>query len=135
MERPSGIVAHLVVKDAQAAIDFYQKAFGAKELMKMPAEDGKRLMHAELQIGASTVYLCDDFPEYCGGKSRAPGALGGTPVTLHQYVPNVDAAIARAQEYGAKVTMPAQDMFWGDRYGKVQDPFGHDWSFATPLKQ
>ena len=135
MQRPNGIVAHLVVKDANAAIEFYKKAFGAKELMKMPAEDATRLMHAELQIGPSTVYLCDDFPEYCGGKSRTPATLGGTPVTLHQYVPNVDAAMAKAQEFGATVTMPAQDMFWGDRYGKVQDPFGHDWSFATPLKQ
>lgn len=135
MQKPSGIVPHLTVNDANAAIAFYQKALGAKEIMRMPADDGKRLMHAELQIGNATFYLNDDFPEYCGGKLKAATSLGGTPVTLHQYVPDVDAAIARAQEFGAQVAMPAQDMFWGDRYGSVKDPFGHSWSFATPLKK
>lgn len=132
---PTGIVPHLVVDGAARAIDFYKKAFGAEEVRRVPAEDGKRLMHAQLQIGPSTLYLCDDFPEYCGGKSSAPTSLKGTPVTLHQYVKDCDAALKRAADAGAKVTMPAQDMFWGDRYGQVTDPFGHLWSFATPLKQ
>lgn len=134
-ERPKGVVPHLVVNGADAAIAFYKKAFGAEEMLRMPAEDGKRLMHAEIRVGGSPVYLCDDFPEYCGGKSRHPNALGGTPVTLHQYVPSVDEAIKRAGDAGAAVTMPAQDMFWGDRYGQVTDPYGHVWSFATPLKK
>jgi len=132
-ERPTGIVPHLVVNGAAAAIDFYKKAFGAEEIMRMPEEGGKRLMHAEIRIGPSTVYLADDFPEHCGGKSHTAAALGGTPVVLHQYVRDCDAAIKRAADAGAKVTMPAQDMFWGDRYGQVTDPFGQQWSFATPL--
>jgi len=133
--KPVGLVPHLVVNGAMKAIEFYKKAFGAEEMFRMPAEDGKRLMHAEIRIGPSTVYLCDDFPEYCGGKSRTPDALGGTPVVLHSYVPDCDAAIERATRAGAAVEMPAQDMFWGDRYGTVKDPFGHSWSFATPLKK
>ncbi|MBL8878841.1 MAG: VOC family protein [Phycisphaerales bacterium] len=130
---PAGLVPHLVVQGASDAIEFYKKAFGATELIRMPAQDGKRLMHAELSIGPSTLYLCDDFPEFCGGKSRAPKSLGGTPVTIHQYVQSCDEAMAKAAAAGATVTMPAQDMFWGDRYGQVTDPFGHHWSFATPL--
>jgi PhnB protein len=130
---PVGLVPHLVVNGAAQAIEFYKKAFGATEIMRMPEENGKRLMHAEVRIGESTLYLADDFPEYCGGKSRTPQSLGGTPITIHQYVSNCDAAIKRAADAGAKITMPAQDMFWGDRYGKVTDPFGHDWSFATPI--
>ncbi len=132
---PVGVVPHLVVSNAAKAIDYYKSALGAVELMRVPAEDGKRLMHAAIKIGPSTVYLCDDFPEYCGGKSRAPSALGATPVTIHQYVPDCDAAIKKAAAAGGKVSMPAQDMFWGDRYGTVTDPFGHEWSFATPLKK
>jgi PhnB protein len=131
----TGIVAHLVVSNGAAAIDFYKKAFAAEEVMRMPADDGKRLMHAELQIGGSKLYLCDDFPEYCGGKSRTPETLGGSPVTLHQAVRDCDAAIKRAADAGATITMPAEDMFWGDRYGQVKDPFGHTWSFSTPLKK
>lgn len=129
-----GLIPHLVVKGASDAIEFYKKAFGADELSRSPAPDGERLMHASLAIGGRPVFLCDDFPEYCGGQSRNPGALGATPVTIHQYVRDTDAAMARAEKAGAKVTMPAADMFWGDRYGVVEDPFGHSWSFATHLK-
>jgi PhnB protein len=127
------ITAHLVVGGAKKAIEFYKKAFGATELTRMPTEDGERLMHAHLKIGDADLMLCDDFPEYHGGKKSDPVALGGTSVTLHQYVPDADAAIARAAQAGATVTMPAQDMFWGDRYGQVRDPFGHTWSFAHKL--
>ncbi|MBC8108945.1 MAG: VOC family protein [Anaerolineae bacterium] len=132
---PQSLVPHLVVSDGAAAIDFYKRAFGAEEIMRMPSEDGKKLMHAQVQIGESTLYLCDDFPEYCGGKSRTPQSLGGTPVTIHQTVRDCDAAMKRCADAGAKVTMPAADMFWGDRYGQVTDPFGHSWSFSTPLKK
>lgn len=131
----AGLIPHLVVNGATKAIEFYKAAFGATEVMRMPEENGPRLMHAELKIGDSALYLCDEFPEYCGGKPRNPQALGGTPITLHQTVPDCDAAIARAAEFGATVTMPAEDMFWGDRYGQVTDPFGHVWSFSTPLKK
>jgi PhnB protein len=91
-------------------------------------------MHAAILIGGAWVFLVDDFPEYCGGKSQTPQSLGGTPVTIHRYVPDCDAAIERAQKAGATVQMPAADMFWGDRYGVVVDPFGHSWSFATHLR-
>lgn len=124
-----------MVSDAAAAIEFYKKASGAEEILRVPAEDGKRLLHAQLRIGTSMLYLCDDFPEFCGGKARTPGALGGTPVTIHQHVSDCDAAIDRAAAAGATVTMPAMDAFWGDRYGQVQDPFGQQWSFSTPLKK
>ena len=127
------ITPHLVVKGAKKAVEFYAKAFGAEEVYRMPAEDGERLMHAHLKVGEAEFFLCDDFPEYHGGKSHDPQSLGGTCVTLHQYVPDADAAIARAAAAGATVKMPAQDMFWGDRYGQVVDPFGHLWSFAHKL--
>jgi PhnB protein len=131
---PKGLVPHLVVNDATKALDWYAKAFGAEELCRMPAPDGKRLMHAEMKLGDQVVFLCDDFPEYCGGKSRTPSALGGSTVTIHRYTDDCDAAIAKAQKAGATVTMPPEDMFWGDRYGSVTDPFGHTWSFATHIK-
>ena len=130
---PRGIVPHLVVAGASDAIEFYKRAFGAVEVMRAPAENDPRLMHAELRFGEATLFLCDDFPEWCSGKKRDPKAFGGSPVTLHQYVPDVDAAIKRAADAGASVTMPAQDMFWGDRYGQVTDPWDHVWSLATPL--
>src|SRR5690349_16732730 len=116
---PRGLVPHLVVNNASAAIDYYKRAMGAEEIMRMPSQDGKKLMHAQVQIGESTLFLCDDLPEFCGGKSRTPQAFGGTPVTIHQYVRDCDAAIKRCADAGAKVTMPAADMFWGDRYGQV----------------
>ncbi len=100
----------------------------------MLAPDGRRIMHAALRIGKSFFFLVDDFPEFCGGMSSTATALKGTPVTIHHYVENCDAAIKRAQDAGASVFMPAADMFWGDRYGAVTDPFGHKWSFGTRLK-
>ena len=126
----SGLIPHLVVKGGAKAVEFYKAALGAEEVCRMPTPDG-RLMHAALKIGDAHLFLCDDFPEYCGGVSRAP--KGPSPVTLHLNVPNCDAAIAQAAATGATVTMPAGDMFWGDRYGKVTDPFGHEWSFSHPL--
>ena len=132
-EGREGVMAHLVVDGCAEAIEFYKKAFGAEELERSPAPDGKRLIHAEVRIGGTVVYLVDDFPEYAGGQSRHPKALGGSPVTLHRYVEDIDGSMERALEAGATVKMPAMDMFWGDRYGIVTDPFGHDWSFATHI--
>jgi uncharacterized glyoxalase superfamily protein PhnB len=128
------LIPHLVCERCSEAIEFYKKAFGAVELVRMPAPDGRRIMHAQIRIGTSFVFLVDDFPEFCGGKSESPSALKGTPVTLHHYVEDCDAAIKRAQDAGATVFMPPQDMFWGDRYGAVVDPYGHKWSFATHVK-
>jgi uncharacterized glyoxalase superfamily protein PhnB len=129
-----GLIAHLVCDGAADAIEFYKKAFGAVEISRMPAPDGKKIMHAEIRIGGRPVFLADDFPEYCGGKAHSPSALGGTPVTIHRYVEDCDAAIQRAADAGATVKMPAADMFWGDRYGVVVDPFGHSWSIATHIR-
>ena len=126
-----GLIPHLVCDPCVAAIDFYKKAFGAEESYRMQAPDGNRLMHAEIRIDGRPLFLADDFPEYCGGKASSPRALGGTPVTIHRYVKDCDAAIKRAVDAGATVKMPASDMFWGDRYGVVIDPFGHTWSLAT----
>jgi PhnB protein len=131
---PKGLVPHLVVNDCAAAMDFYAKAFGAEELFRIPAPDGKRIVHAEMTISGQPFYLCDDFPEYCEGAARSAKALGGSPVTIHKYVDDVDAVVARAEKAGATVKMPPTDMFWGDRYGGVEDPFGHSWSFATHIK-
>ena len=128
------LIPHLVCNPCSEAIEFYKKAFGAEEIHRMPAPDGRRIMHAAIRIGKSFVFLVDDFPEFCGGKSFTPAALKGTPVTIHHYVENCDAAIKRATDAGATVQMPAADMFWGDRYGVVTDPYGHKWSFATHNK-
>src|SRR5262249_9346064 len=129
-QEKTGLIPHLVVKGAAKAIEFYKAGLGAVEIARMPAEDG-RLMHAAIKIGDAALFLCDDFPEYCGGVSRAPN--GPSPVTLHLIVPCCDTAIATAAAAGATVTMPAEDMFWGDRYGQIVDPFGHAWSFSNPL--
>ncbi len=133
-EGREGLIPHLKCDRCAEAIEFYKQAFGAEEICRMPAPDGKRIMHAEIRIGGRSVFLADDFPEYCGGKASSPAALGGTPVTIHRYVDDCDAAIQRAADAGATVMMPAQDMFWGDRYGVVTDPFGHVWSLATHLR-
>ena len=122
------ITPHLVVRNAAEAITFYKRAFGAEELTRMNGPDGESIMHAELRIGDSVLFLCGEFPEM---GARSPQSIGGTPVTLHLYVDNVDRAYARTVEAGATAVMPPQDQFWGDRYAKVTDPFGHHWSLAT----
>lgn len=129
-----GLIPHLVCDPCAGAIEFYKKAFGAEEVFRVPAPDGKRIMHAEIKIGGKFVFLVDDFPEFCGGKSQTPKALGGSSITIHRFVEDCDAAIQRAVDAGATVLMPAMDAFWGDRYGIVTDPFGHTWSFGTHLK-
>lgn len=122
------VSAHLIVRDAGKAMDFYKKAFGAEEIMRMPGPDGKSVMHGEIKIGNSTVMLCDENPQW---NCLSPAALKGSPVGIHLYVENADAAFDRAVKAGATPIMPLADMFWGDRYGKVSDPFGHQWSIAT----
>ena len=126
-----GLIPHLVCSPCADAIEFYKKAFGAEEVGRVPGPDGRRMMHAAIRIDGRMVFLVDDFPEFCEGKSETPKALGGTPVTVHRYVQDCDAAIRRAEQAGATVKMPPQDMFRGDRYGVVSDQFGHQWSFAT----
>lgn len=125
----------LTVSDGAAAIDFYVKAFGAEELGRVPGPDGKRLFHAALRINGALVMLNDDFPEMNDGKSATPEALGGSPVTIHLTVTDVDQKFQRAVDAGATVVMPLDDMFWGDRYGELRDPFGHLWSMGQPMRE
>jgi PhnB protein len=124
------VTPHLVCAGAADAIEFYKKAFGAVEEARLPGPNG-RLMHAMIRIAGSAVMLVDEMPEW---GALGPKSLKGSPVTIHLYVENVDAFVKRAVDAGAKVTMPVEDMFWGDRYGKLEDPFGHHWSVATHIR-
>jgi uncharacterized glyoxalase superfamily protein PhnB len=124
------VTPHLVCEGAAEAIEYYKKAFNAIETARMPGPGGK-LMHAAVQIGDSVVMLVDAFPEW---GSMGPKALKGTPVTLHMYVPDVDATFAQAIAAGAVERLAVTDMFWGDRYGQVVDPFGHVWAIATHIR-
>lgn len=121
------LTPHLVCAGAANALAFYAKAFGATELSRTPGPDG-RLMNASTRIGDSIVMLVDEMPEW---GAFGPLALKGSPVTIHLYVEDADAAYAQAVAAGATAVMPLADMFWGDRYGVVVDPFGHKWSIAT----
>ena len=125
------LTAHLVVEGAADAMDFYKRAFGAEELGRMPMPDSRRLMHGLMKLGDSMLMLVDAFEEF---GAKGPKGLGGSPVTLHFYVEDADEAFQRALDAGCTVAMPLADMFWGDRYGKVRDPFGHEWSIATKIK-
>lgn len=134
-EQPSdelhAVSPHLVCAGAAAAIDFYQRGFEATERVRIPGPDGK-LIHACLCINGSSVMLVDENREMGGA---APTSLGGTPVTIHLVVEDVDKVTDRAIAAGARVIVPVDDMFWGDRYGVVEDPFGHRWSIATPKRK
>jgi PhnB protein len=124
------ITPSLALRDAARAIEFYKKAFGAEERLRMPGPDGK-LMHAELKIGTSLIMLGEEMPDM---GVRSPQALGGTPVSFYLYVQDVDEFFSRAVAAGAKPIMPLTDMFWGDRMGKLEDPFGHTWAPAQHIK-
>ena len=124
------ITPHIVCAGAAEAIAFYKKAFNAVELARLDGQDGK-LMHAVIQIGDSKIMMADEFPDW---GSIGPKTLKGTPVTLHMYVEDADKAFAQAVNAGASVKMPLADMFWGDRYGIVVDPFGHDWAIAMHIR-
>ncbi|NUJ80661.1 VOC family protein [Methylocystis sp. FS] len=124
------ITPHLICAGAADAIEFYKKAFGAEEMMRLPGPNG-RLMHGSVRIGDSMVMLVDEVPEW---GTLGPKALKGSPVTIHLMVDDVDAVFAQAVAAGATVKMPVADMFWGDRYGLVVDPFGHVWSIATHMR-
>ena len=124
------VTPHLICADAAKAIEFYQQAFNATEMMRLPGPNGK-LMHACIRIGDSLVMLVDENPQW---ECLGPLALKGSPVTIHLQVEDVDAVFAQAVKAGAKVTMPVENMFWGDRYGRIEDPFGHQWSIATHVR-
>ena len=130
-EGMQGVTPHLICAGAADAIEFYKRAFGAVEMMRMPTPDGRRIMHACIRIEGSNVFLVDEMPEW---GALSPKSLKGSPVTIHLQVENVDKVVAGAVAAGAKVIMPVEDMFWGDRYGKIEDPFGHHWSVATHVR-
>lgn len=125
------VTPYLAIRGAVEAVEFYKKAFGAVELMRMPSPDGKMLMHAELRIGDSPLYLADEFP---GMEVSSPASLKGTTTAIHLYVDDVDAVFAKAVAAGATVKMPLINMFWGDRFGKIMDPFGHSWALAQHVE-
>ena len=124
------LTTHLQVDDAARAIDWYKQAFGAKERMRMDAPGG-RIGHAELEIGDSLLMLADPFPQ---STVKPPKELGGTTASVFMYVEDVDATVRQAVDAGATVTMEVDDMFWGDRFGSITDPFGHLWSIATHVE-
>jgi len=124
------ITPQLVVKGVASAIDWYTRAFGANELLRNTGPDGTSIMHSELLLGDSRFFVVDEFPD----SMRSPSTLGGSSVTLHLYVNDVDALFTRAVDAGATVLMPVADQFWGDRYGILADPFGHRWSIASRLE-
>jgi PhnB protein len=125
------VTPHLVVREAEKALDFYRRAFGAEIKGVHHTPDGK-VMHAEIMIGNSMLFLAEEFPG--GGNCKSPQSLGGSSITLNLYTEDVDQLFNRAVSEGAKVTMPVANMFWGDRYGQVQDPFGHSWSLGQRVE-
>ena len=124
------VTPHLICAGAAEAIEFYKQAFGAVELSRMLSPEGK-VMHASIRIGDSVIMLNDETPQW---ESYGPKHLKGSPVTIHLYVEDADGVFAQAVKAGAKATMPPEDMFWGDRYGRVEDPFGHQWSIGTHVR-
>ncbi len=128
----NSVTPYLVVRGAAQAIDYYKKVFGATEIMRMPGPDGK-IGHAEIKIGNSQIMLADENPSMGAGYTSAD-TIGGSPVSLYVYLPNVDDVVKRATAEGAKLLKPVQDQFYGDRSGFIQDPFGHLWGIATHVE-
>lgn len=124
--------AYIVVDNAAAAIELYQNGFGAELISQAPVPETGKIMNAQMRIGDSMLMLMDEFPDH---NSMGPNKRGGTSVTLHLYVDDVDSAYQQAVNAGFTAAMPPSDMFWGDRWGLLTDPFGHAWSMATPLSQ
>jgi PhnB protein len=124
------VTPYLIVDDAARALEFYKKAFGAKELMRMPKPNGK-IGHAEIKVGDSTIMLADESPEV---GARSPRSFGGSPVSIFLYVEDVDTTFAKAVDAGGKVQRPVADQFYGDRMGGIEDPFGHAWCIATHVE-
>jgi PhnB protein len=139
MSKHHRVVPYLKVSSGVDAIKFYEEAFDADEVSRMMADDGKRVLHCELELNDGTIMLSDEFPEYGNqGGTGSPVNLKGTSTTIHldyKKPKQVDAAMEQAKAAGAEVIMPAQDVFWGARYGQVRDPFGHVWAFHAMLKK
>ena len=135
MHREDQFIPHLIVSDGLAAIEFYKKLFGAEEGHLMMASDGQRLMHGEIVLDGHKFFLSDQFEPSEGGTLKSPQALGGTCVRITIEVEDADRLVDRAVAAGARVVMPVQDLFWGARYGKILDPFGHEWGINQQLKE
>jgi len=125
------ITPHLVVRDAAQAVAFYEQALGAEELYRNLGPDGRSIVHSELLLGDSRFFVNEEFPEH---SQHSPLHYTGTPVTLHLYVSDVDVLFARAVDAGAEIMIELADQFWGDRYGRLRDPFGHEWSLASRIE-
>ena len=126
-QKPDRLIPEIFVNDGVGAMKFYQRAFAATEVSRMLSDDGKKLLHGELTILGHLLYVCDEFTAQEGGTCKSPRTLGGTPARMMLQVDDADATFARAVKAGAEVMMPLEDMFWGARYGKLKDPYGHEW--------
>jgi PhnB protein len=135
MPREHQFVPELIVRNGPAALEFYKKAFGAEEVDRMLTPDGKKLIHGELALDGHKFFVCDEFPASEGGTCKSPETLGGTAVRVTLLVDDADGVVARAVAAGARVSLPVQDMFWGGRYGKIVDPFGHEWGVNQQLRE
>ena len=135
MDREDQFIPHVIVSDGLAALEFYKKVFGAEEGHNMMASDGKKLMHGEILLDGHRLFVSDWFAPSDGGTLESPENLGGTCVRITLEVDNADAVVERAVAQGSSVLMPVADMFWGARYGKIRDPFGHEWGINQQLKK
>lgn len=135
MQRADQFIPHLIVSDGMAALKFYKEVFGAEEGHNMMAPDGKRLMHGELIVDGHKLFLSDEFTAEEGGSVKMPQTLGGSSVRITLQTDDADAVVERAVARGAKIIMPVADMFWGARYGQIEDPFGHIWGINQQLTQ
>ena len=135
MHREDQFIPHLIVSDGVAALEFYKNTFNAELGDKMMAPDGKRLLHGEVVLDGHIIFVSDDFSESEGGTCKSPQTLGGTDVRITLQVDDADAIVTRAVASGARVLMPVQDMFWGARYGRIVDPFGHEWGINQQLRE
>ena len=135
MSRQDQFIPHLIVNDGLAALKFYKDVFGAQEGDRMMEPNGRRLMHGEIVLDGHKLFVSDEFPDKDAGTCRMPESLGGTCVRITAEVADADQVVARAVSLGAKVIMPVADMFWGARYGKIRDPFGHEWGINQQLKE
>jgi len=135
MHREDQFIPHLIVSNGLAAIDFYKEVLGAEEGHRMMTPDGKKLLHGEIVLDGHKFFLSDEFTASEGGTLKSPQALGGTCVRITLEVEDADATVERAVAAGSQVLMPLQDLFWGARYGKILDPFGHEWGINQQLKE
>ncbi len=134
MYREDQFIPQLIVSNGPAAVDFYKEAFGAVEGHRMMTPDGKKLIHGELSLDGHKFFVSDEFSESEGGSCKSPQTLGGTGVRVTLIVDDADRVVESAAAAGARVTMPVQDMFWGARYGKFVDPFGHEWGINQQVQ-